>query len=493
MAGTQKKIVVIGSGFSGLSAATHLAAEGYSVTVLEKNDQLGGRARQFEVDGFKFDMGPSWYWMPDVFDDYFRTFGKEVSDYYELVRLDPSYTVFFEEGKRVDLPANLDDLYALFESLEEGSSPKLKKFLAEAEYKYNVGMQEFVHKPGHSIFEFADFRVLRSLFKLQMLDNMENYLSGLFKNPLLLEILKFPVLFLGATPGNTPALYSLMNYADIVLGTWYPMGGMHKIIEAMVALAMEKGVQFMTNQEVVAIEGDRNGVQKVITKSGEFAADVCISSADYEHTEQKLLPEKYRQYSKKYWSSRVMAPSSLLYYIGVNKRLKNLNHHNLFFDEDFEVHAEEIYETPKWPSKPLFYACVPSVTDPSVAPEHCENLFLLMPAAPGLEDQEETRERYFDIMIDRLERISGQAIKPHIVYKRSFAHSDFINEYNSFKGNAYGLANILMQTAFLKPKLKSKKLKNMYFTGQLTTPGPGVPPSLISGAVVAREVQKSLA
>jgi phytoene desaturase len=302
--------------------------------------------------------------------------------------------------------------------------------------------------------------------------------------------MEFPVLFLGATPENTPALYSLMNYADLALGTWYPRGGMHKIVEGMVKVAQQQGVKLEYNQEVQEIRVENGRATGVQTAAGFRPADIVVAGADYHHAEQQLLAPQHRHYDEKYWDSRTMAPSSLLFYLGINKRLNNLRHHNLFFDEDFGRHAQEIYEQPQWPSKPLFYASVPSQTDPTVAPEGCENLFLLVPVAPDLADPEETRERYYHLVMDRLERLTGQSIRDAVVYKRSYAHSDFVADYHSYKGNAYGLANTLKQTAILKPTLKSKKVSNLYFTGQLTVPGPGVPPSLISGQVVAKEVER---
>jgi phytoene desaturase len=484
------KVAIIGSGFAGLSAACYLAKEGFSVEVFEKNSTLGGRARKFDQDGFMFDMGPSWYWMPEVFENFFNHFGKSVSDYYDLVRLDPSYQVFFQGDEKIALPAGVENIKALFESLEPGSAQKLDKFLKEAEYKYKVGMNEFVLKPSKSIFEFADFRVLSSLFKLQMLTSLSRHVRSLFKDKRIIEILEFPVLFLGATPAKIPALYSLMNYADLSLGTWYPMGGMNKIVEGMVSLATSLGVTFHLNSEVTRIEVHGDTAKGIVVNGKLIEADFVLSGADYEHTEQKLLTHG-KLYDTKYWESRVLAPSSLLYYIGVNKKIDGLLHHNLFFDEDFGVHAHEIYNEPKWPNKPLFYVSAPSITDPEVAPAGSENLFLLIPVAPGLEDTPEIREKYFHLAMDRLEKRVNQDIRSFIVYKRSFAHSDFVNEYHSFKGNAYGLANTLMQTAFLKPKMVSPKVKNLFFTGQLTTPGPGVPPSLISGQVVATEISKS--
>ncbi|MCG3164788.1 MAG: zeta-carotene-forming phytoene desaturase [Bacteroidia bacterium] len=486
-----KKVIVIGAGFSGLSAACCLAQKGFDVTILEKKNETGGRGRKADVDGFMFDMGPSWYWMPEVFEKFFNRFGKTAADYYSLKRLSPSYRVFFKEDQN-DIPAEKEKLFALFESLEKGSSKKLEQFLDEAAYKYDKGVNEFVYKPSLSLLEFADVNLLLSLFRLNMFSSFSKYIRKYFTNPKLLQLLEFPVLFLGAKPENTPALYSMMNYADMVLGTWYPDGGMYKIAEAMTRLAQELGVKILTGENVEKINVEKGKVKSVVSNGMAHFADIVISGADYNFTEQKLLKKKYRTYSADYWENRVMSPSALIFYLGVNKKVDNLLHHNLFFDADFSVHATEIYDNPQWPSHPLFYLCCPSKTDAAVAPEGMENLFILIPVAVGLEDNEDVRERYFELVMNRIELRAGQALREYIVYKKAYAHSDFISDFNSFKGNAYGLANTLMQTAVLKPRIKSRKVKNLFFTGQLTVPGPGVPPSIISGQVVAGLVEKEL-
>ena len=493
-----KNIVVIGSGFAGLSTACFLAKAGFAVTVVEKQATPGGRARQLIQDGFIFDIGPSWYWMPDVFERFFNEFGKKVSDYYSLDRLDPSYRIYWQDGE-MNVPANYNELKSLFESIEQGSGVQLDKFLAEANYKYQVGINKLVHKPGQSITEFLDWDVIKGVFKLDVFTNMKKHVGKYFKNPKLQQLMEFPVLFLGALPQNTPALYSLMNYADIKLGTWYPQGGMYKIVEGMYSLANELGVKFEFNsdvQQIDVIDGKAKSItynqtnqQLPITVS----ADVVISAADYNFTETKLLPEKSRTYSNEYWNKRTMAPSCLLYYIGVNKKLKNILHHTLFFDTDFGVHGKEIYDSPAWPTNPLFYVSATSVTDKTTAPIGSENLFFLIPVASGLQgDTEELRDKYFDKIVQRFEEKIGEKIIDNIVYKKSYSVSNFVHDYNSFRGNAYGLANTLMQTAVLKPSCKSKKVINLFYTGQLTVPGPGVPPSLISGEVVAKEVIKYL-
>ncbi len=484
-------VVVIGAGFAGISAATHLAHQGINVTVLEKNSTPGGRARKFAAEGFIFDMGPSWYWMPDIFDQYFESFGKTTADYYDLLRLDPSYAVIYGHNDKLDIPANLEKFKAMLENIEKGAAKNLDAFLSQARYKYKVGIQEFVNMPSRSIIEFAKPKLLIDALRLDLFQSMSAHIRKFFKHDKIIRLMEFPVLFLGETAEKIPALYSLMNYADIALGTWYPMGGMHKIIEGMVSLAEEKGVKFIYNAEVSAIDISQGRAKAVNLSNGERVhADAFIAGADYHHVDQHLVPSSYSNYSPSYWEKRVMAPSSLLFYLGVDEKLKHLRHHNLFFDYPLKEHADAIYTHPRWPENPLFYVSAPSVTDLSVAPEGKENLFLLVPLAPGLEDTEAMREKYYHIIMDRLERLTHQEIRSKVIYKRSYAHKDFIADYHAFKGNAYGLANTLTQTAILKPSLKNKKVSNLYYTGQLTVPGPGVPPSLISGRVVAKELIK---
>ena len=493
-----KKVVVIGSGFAGMSAASFMAKAGWDVIVLEKQSMPGGRGRKFSEKGFTYDMGPSWYWMPDVFDRYFNCFGKKVSDYYELIRLDPSYRVYYKDGP-IDIPADYSQLKNLFESIEPGSAIQLDLFLKEALYKYEIGIHKLVHKPGKSLTEFLDADLAKGLFKLDVFTSMKKHVRKYFKHPKLIQLMEFPVLFLGALPADIPALYSLMNYADIKLGTWYPQGGMYNIADAMYQLAIELGVKFRFNSNVTHIEIiDRNAKKVISTETIDniekdiiFDAEVVIGAADYHFVENVLLNPEYKSYSSEYWEKRVMAPSCLLFYIGLNKKLENITHHSLFFDVDFEKHGAEIYSQPQWPTDPLFYVSAPSVTDNSVAPEGCENLFFLIPIATGLDgDTELTRELYFEKIIKRYELLTGQVISDSIIYKKSYSVTEFKEDYNAFKGNAYGLANTLMQTSILKPSLKSKKVSNLYYTGQLTVPGPGVPPSLISGEVVSKEILK---
>ena len=487
----QRSVVIIGSGFAGLSAATFMAKAGWKVNVIEKNATAGGRARQLKQDGFAFDMGPSWYWMPDVFERYFAQFNKKVSDYYTLQRLNPSYRVYWNNDF-TDIPADYKQLQHIFESIEPGSAAKLDKYLEEAAYKYQVGVGKLVYKPGLSITEFLDWQIIKGAFRLDVVTSIHKHINAHFKNEKLRRLMEFPILFLGALPRNTPALYSLMNYADIKGGTWYPQGGMYSVVEGMYKLAKELAVEFHFEEDVKEIVVENGKANKIITTKGLYEPDAVISSADYHFTETALLAEQYRSYTNEYWSKRVMAPSCLLYYIGLNKKLQNIRHHSLFFDVPFDQHADEIYSEPQWPSDPLFYVSVNSVTDKSVAPEGCDNIVFLVPIAAGLEgDTEELRKKYFDMILQRMEKRIGQNISDSIVYSKTFSVSDFVHDYNSFRGNAYGLANTLKQTAIFRPSCRSRKVKNLFYTGQLTVPGPGVPPALISGEVVALEVLKS--
>lgn len=478
-----KSVSIIGSGFASIAASCYLADAGYEVNVYEKNAELGGRARQFVHQGFKFDMGPTWYWMPDVFERFFKDFQKKPADYYALERLGPAYRVYFGQDDYVDISDTMEEILKTFESIEPGASAQLTIFLEKARKNYDIAIKDLVYKPGEHIFELVS---KDTVFELpQFVTTIHDVAKKRFKSSKLRQIIEFPVLFLGAKPSMTPAFYSFMNYADLGLGTWYPKGGMKSVVDGMIQLAKELGVNFHTNAEVTRINcNSDHRVESITMGKVELPVSLLVSGADYVHTEQ-LLPAENRMYNEKYWNKKVMAPSALLFYVGIDKKMKNVLHHTLFFDVSFDDHAKEIYDKPSWPKAPLFYASFPSVTDHSIAPKGKEAAIFLIPLAPDLEDTPELRERYFDIIIKRLEQLTEQEIGPSILFKESYCVNDFKDDYHSFKGNAYGMANTLLQTAFLRPKIRSRKLNNLYFTGQLTVPGPGVPPSLISGKLVS--------
>ena len=484
----KKSCVVIGSGFSSLSAACYLAKNGWNVSIFEKNESVGGRASQFIKDGFTFDMGPSWYWMPDIFDKFFADFNKQTSDYYQLDKLSPAYKIFFSDDI-ITIGDSMSKICDEFERIEPGSSKALKKFIDKAQENYDIAINKVVLRPGLSPLELVTKETILKID--QFFKTISSQVRKSFKNPKLVSTLEFPVLFLGAKPSNTPSFYNFMNFADFGLGTWHPKGGMYEVIKAMKNLAEELGVVINTNATVEQIQVANGKATGIICNGKVHHADKVLSGADYQHSES-LLEDKYQQYSKTYWEKKVFAPSSLLFYIGFNTKLKNVEHHNLFFDTDFELHAKEIYDKPQWPTNPLFYANFPSVTDGSMAPKGCETGFFLVPIATDLEDTEALRNQYFDLIMDRFEKRTGQDIRNNIIFKETFCVNDFIDRYNSYKGNAYGMANTLTQTAFLRPNLRSKKVGDLYFTGQLTVPGPGVPPALISGKLVSELIIKDI-
>lgn len=485
-----KKVIVIGAGLSGLTAASYLAQNGFKVTVFEKNEKVGGRLRVFEEEGFKFDMGPSWYWMPEVFEKFYNDFQYKTTDFYDLIRLEPSYRVFWEDDDITDLPSDFNELKELFDRFENGAGEKLQKFLDSAKIKYEVGMLDFASKPSHSILEYIDIRLLLKALKLDILKSVSSEIKNLFSHSKLIRLLEFPVLFLGAKPENTPSMYSMMNYADMKLGTWYPVGGMVQIASAFEKIAKSQGVEIITNCNISNIKVRNNEASIISTDNGDFETDELINAADYHYVEQQLLPKEYRMYDESYWNNRVLAPTAILFFVGLNKKIKNLLHHNLFFDADFKKHSEEIYETHKWPENPLFYVSVTSKTD-ETAPDGCENLFILIPISTELIEKKEIIDKYFNIVLDRIEKRTGENLKDSVIFRKDFTRENFIESYNSFKGNAYGLANTLMQTAFLKPKMRNKKLSNFYNVGQLTVPGPGLPPAIISGRIAFNEIVKN--
>lgn len=481
---TKLKAVVIGAGFGGLASAALLAKRGYDVTVLEMHDQPGGRARVWKSEGFSFDMGPSWYMNPDVFEKFFAEFGKKPSDYYQLERLDPAYRMFFGKGEHYDLSPDFEKNVALFESVEQGAGEQLRKYIDIAEYQYKVSKEEFLYKYYRSFRDFFSFKLLLEGNKLHLFENLAKYTERFFKTKQLRQMLEYAMVFLGGAPNNTPAIYALINYVDMKLGIWYPAGGFGSVARGMEKLAQEQGATFRYNAEVTGIETEGDKATGVRLASGEvITADVIVANGDYHHLDTVLVPEGKRSYTKAWWDKRTVAPSAFLLYIGIKGKMETLAHHNLSVEHDWRPHFDAIFDHPGWPEKPSYYICVPSKTDDTVAPADGENLFILMPVAPGIEDTDAIREQYADYLLTHLEQLTGESIKDRIVVQRIFSQRDFAADYHAIKGTALGLAHTLMQTAIFRPAPKSKKLKNLYYAGQFTHPGIGVPMTIISATV----------
>lgn len=483
---TKKKVAVIGAGFAGLSISALLSKNGYDVTVFEKHPIPGGRARIWKKSGFTFDMGPSWYLMPDIFENFFKLFGKKVSDYYLLERLNPAYRIFFSPSDIVDISSKLIKNLQLFNKIEEGGGKKLESYLKQSKYQYEISMKQFIYKGYKSIFDFLNWTTFVQGSKLNIFENMDKHVARFFNSDRLKKIMQYNLVFLGGSPSNTPAIYALMAHLDFNLGVWYPKGGIYKVVQALYSLALAQGVKFKFNQNVIKINISDEKATQIVTNKKSFDFDIIVSSADYHFTETRLLSKASQSYPQSYWDKKTIAPSAFIIYLGLSKKIKNLTHHNLFLTDDWTKHFESIFKNPGWFKDPSFYICVPSKTDSFVSPKRCENLFVLVPVAPGLKDSKKVRQKYFDMVIHRLENLLGENIKNSIMVKRIYAHQDFINDYNAYKGSALGLAQTLFQTSIFRPRHQSKKVKNLYYTGQYTHPGIGMPICLISSQIVSK-------
>ena len=484
----EKKVVIIGAGFAGLTTAALLAQKGFKVTVLEKNHEPGGRAITYKEKGFVFDMGPSWYLMPEAFERYFQFFNKQPGDYYDLVQLDTSYRVFYGKDDYVDVAGKLKNNTALFDHFEKNGFAKAQKYLDLAAYQYKVAVKTFLYRDYKKISEFLNGKLILEGIKLKIFQSVDKLVSRFFTSDKIKKIMEYTMVFIGGSPKQTPAFYSLMSHIDLNLGVWYPLGGICKVAEALFQLGEEQGVEFKFNHAVNKIIVDKSQAQSVETQQGSFPADIIIANADYVHTEQDLLDKQYRSYTPGYWKSKVISPSAFIIYMGLNKKLKNIRHHNLYFHDKWDEHFDTIFKHKSWPDKFSYYVSAPSITDNTIAPKDCENLFFLIPVAAGLNDTNEMREIMYNKVLDHFEELIGQKIRENIIVNKIFSQRDFIGSYNSYQGSAFSLAHTLMQTAVFRPARKSKKVKNLYFTGQYTHPGVGIPMAFICGELTAKGV-----
>jgi phytoene desaturase len=479
-----EKIVIIGAGFGGLSAAAYLAKAGYKVTVVEKNSMPGGRAQVLSDKGYVFDMGPSWYMMPDVFDEFFADFDKSHEQYYKLIKLDPAYKVI-TSNKSFDVNT-YPEAKKLFSSSDEQA--RFDYFYKVSKKNYEIVRDDLLLKPMIKYSEVLDPKVLKFLSSYDMYRSYTKRIESITSDPDLQHTLEFMSVFMGGSPDQIPAIYSLLSYVDMGLGVSYPKGGFGAVAKAFEQLCTELGVEFVYNQEVKSIEVDSGTAKSIITDKQKFPADIVIANADYHYVESKLIESKYRGYSEKYWQKADLSPSALLLFLGVNKKLDNLLHHNLFFDTDWEKHFVNMKKG-NWSDDPLFYLSAPSLNDDAVSPKGRENLFVLAPQPAGAELSKESIDLIIDKIIARISKHVGLDITEHIEVKQIRAQEFFKEKYNAFNGNAFGLSHTLRQSAVFRPKMRSKKIANLYYVGQYTNPGTGVPMVVMSGKVVASLVK----
>jgi phytoene desaturase len=492
-----KHVVIIGSGLGGLATAAYLAKAGLKVTVFEKNEQLGGRASMLEKDGFRFDMGPSWYLMPDIFKHAFDLLGEKIEDHLDLVKLNPSYRVYFKDEniKPVDLRSIVDEDKKIYEGLEAGSAAKLDEYLERSKYQYEVSKKDFLYGNIDSPLDFFTPRLMIEGTKLSVFQTMDKYVKRWFSSAAVQKLLQYPLVFLGNSPYNAPAIYSMMTHIDTELGVFYPKGGIYEITKALVAIGKKYGVTYHANAEAKRILVEGKQTKGIQLSSGEVInADIVVSNADLEWTDRVLLGEEQRVHSDGYWKKRVLAPSAFIAYLGIKGRVQGLEHHTLVFAKDWKENFRQIFDQPQWPTDPSFYVCTPSKTDASVAPADHENLFILVPVAAGLDDSLEQREAYLKKILTTIEEQTGEKdLADRVVVKELFSVRDFEKRYNSYRGTALGLAHTLFQTAWFRPKTKHPKIDNLFFVGAGAQPGIGMPMVLISAELIVKRLMKNKA
>jgi 1-hydroxy-2-isopentenylcarotenoid 3,4-desaturase len=486
------QIVIIGAGFGGLSAAALLARDGFDVTVIEKTEQPGGRASVYSEQGYNFDMGPSWYLMPDVYEKFFADFDKKPEDFFTLKKLNPLYRIFYYDKKVFDISADIEENYKLFDSFEEDGGEKLKEYLKSSQDLYDFSVNEMLFKDYRSVLDLLSGKLLLKSTKLRLWENLQHYVNNKFKSDEARKILEYAIGFLGGSPSNTPSFYHLVSHADLTLGVFYPQGGMREIVKAVKELAESYGAKFIFNESVKLLEVHDHIIKRVITSNGVYEPDLVVSNADYHHTEIDLLTPENRTYDVDYWEKKVLSPSAMVIYLGINRKVNGLAHHNLFLEKDWEDGFNSVFnpEMAAWPKHPSYYVNIPSLTDNNAAPDGCETIYILAPLAPGLEDTTELREAFYNLIMDDLESKLGDKIRRDVVVKKIFALTDFEERYNAFKGTAFGLAHTLKQTALFRPTHKSNKVKNLYYTGQYTHPGIGVPMTMVSSQIISKEIKE---
>ncbi|AWB28650.1 phytoene desaturase [Halococcoides cellulosivorans] len=484
---TDTSVTIVGAGIGGLSTAAYCADAGADVTVLERHDQVGGVARTIEADGFQFDAGPSWYLMPEVFERFFGQFDRSPDDYYELEELDPQYRVFWTDGDRVTVPPDRDAVREIFESYEDGAGAAFDRYIERAGEAYHLGMDRFVYVDRSRLRDFLDLDVLRSARALGLVRSMDGHVARYFDVPKLQQLLQYTLVFLGGAPHNTPALYSMLAYADFEGHVHYPDGGMIAVVDGIATLARERGATIETGTPVTSIEPTDDGL-RVETAERTHETDRVVANAPRPHVERDLLAPRYRDKDPEFWDSRTYGPSAYMLYLGVEGSVDPLAHHTLVLPTDWDPHFEAIFDDPGWPDDPAFYLSVPSQTDPNVAPDGHHALVALVPIAPDLADGRDVRDRMRETILDRIESEAGVDLRDRIVLEREVCVSEFADQYSLPQGTALGLAHTLRQSGPLRPGHRSAACPGLYYAGSFVRPGIGVPMTVISGEHAARAV-----
>ena len=502
--------VVIGGGIAGLATAALLGREGFDVALLEARDELGGRVGSWDRDGFRFDTGPSWYLMPEVFDHFYRLLGTSTAEQFTLTRLDPGYRVFFENYVRpVDIVSDKHTNLTTFEQIEPGAGASIGRYLASAKDAYRIALRRFLYNTFDSYQPLFVPEVLWRTGRLTglLLQPLDRFIARYVTDHRLSQILGYPAVFLGSSPSMAPSMYHLMSHLDLEDGVYYPSGGFREVIHSIVRLAEAEGVEILTGAVATAITTENEnrasvtGVQFTDASGAAryLAADIVVSAADLHHTETVLLPEELRSYPEKWWTTRVAGPGAILLFLGVRGALPELAHHSLFFTEDWDENFGRIFNAPtSIPNPASIYVCRPSATDKGVAPSGHENLFVLVPVpadpAIGHGGEDGSGDAVVEEVADEVIRqISKWANIPdlaeRVVVRRTVGPADFEQDFHSWKGSALGPAHTLRQSAFLRGKNVSSRVDGLFYAGGTTVPGIGLPMCLISAELVIKRLR----
>jgi len=481
------KVVIIGAGIGGLATANLLAKAGYDVHIYEKGSMPGGRSGQFKKDGFTFDTGPSWYLMPDVFEHYFELLDTSTKKELDLIKLKPAYKVFFEKSETVTITSDLEKDAATFETIETGAGNALKKYVEKSDETYQLSLKHFLYSNFTSPTDFLHSDITKRAHRMLGLatTSIDRYVRRFVSNQRLKQILEYPMVFLGTSPFNAPALYSLMSALDFKEGVYYPRGTMYTIVERLVKLGENLGVTYHYNSSVKRIVVSSGHATGIELEGGEkVEADSIISNADLHFTETKLLTLNEQTYPESYWKKQEASPSALLLYLGVKGSIPEFEHHTLLFVEDWKANFDAIYKTKTTPETASLYISKTSQSDSGTAPKGHENIFVLVPLPAGIDlNQQQTNEltsHYFS----QIKTMTGVDLESRIVSKTVFGPNDFKTEYNSWQSSMLGPSHKLSQSAFFRTPNKSKKVANLYYVGSGTVPGIGVPMCLISAELI---------